>query len=453
MTDIVLSTDTTEQQLVLGQGTTFTLEAGVNLTVTGGVAARSFGADASALIFDVQGALTSDADGIGLYRGSGHTVTVGTLGSIAVSGIGLDALRTSSGSYTIEGSISSTGAEAVALGSDDWLINYGTLSTAASGDADLGAITQTGSNRVSNYGDVTADASAAITGDTGLDLRNGADIAGVGSVIDISADDGALIVISNSGTVSGGDIALSLDATTGGITVANTGTLTGAVSAIVLTGDGDHALKNRGTIEGDVVLAGGADSFDGRGGSVLGDVLAGAGNDNVWGGDLADSLFGEGGNDFIKGGLGNDNIFGGANNDRLFGGADDDMVRGGSGDDRLWGNSGDDLLEGGLGSDNLNGGAGNDVLNGDEGDDVLFGRFGDDTIDGGEGNDLVKLTGAQADYTFLLLESGAVQITDNTADRDGVDTVSNVEQVQFIGDDGALVDLSTLTAASVEVLG
>ena len=110
------------------------------------------------------------------------------------------------------------------------------------------------------------------------------------------------------------------------------------------------------------------------------------------------------------------------------------------------------MIEGGDGADNLNGGAGNDILNGDAGDDILFGRWGDDTVDGGDGNDVLKLTGSQADYTFLLLEGGAVQITDNTADRDGVDTVVNVEQVQFIGDDGALLDLNTLVAAAVEGL-
>lgn len=453
MTDIVLSADTTQQQLVLGQGTLFTIEAGVSLTVTGGVAVRSFGADASNLVFDVQGAISSDADGVGLYRGTGHSLMVGQTGSVTAAGIGLDAQRTTNGLYTIEGAIASTAAEAVALGTDDWLINYGTLSTDAVVANDMAVITQRGANRVSNYGDVTATATGAISGDDGLDLRNGANITGIGSTIEASADDGAAIVISNSGTISGGDAALTLAAASGGITIANAGTISGSVVAITLSGDGDHSLKNRGLIEGDVVLAGGADVFDGRGGSVVGDVLSGAGDDTVWGGDLADSLFGEGGADLIKGGLGADNIFGGADNDRLFGGADDDMVRGGSGDDRLWGNDGDDLLEGGDGADNLNGGRGVDILNGEAGDDVLFGRWGDDTINGGEGNDVVKLTGAQSDYTFLLLESGAVQITDNTADRDGVDTVSNVEQVQFIGDDGALVDLSTLVEAAVEGLG
>jgi len=325
-------------------------------------------------------------------------------------------------------------------------------SDATSGD-DMAAITQRGANRVSNYGDVIATGASAITGEDGLDLRNGADVTGTGSTINVSAADGATITISNSGTISGGDAALTLAADIGGITIANAGTIAGSVVAISLSGDGGHSIKNRGLVEGDVVLANGADMFDGRGGSVVGDVLAGAGNDSVWGGDLADSLFGEAGADLIKGGLGADNIFGGADNDSLYGGADDDMVRGGSGDDRLWGNSGDDLLEGGDGADNMNGGSGADILNGDAGDDILFGRWGDDTIDGGDGNDVVKLTGAQADYTFLLLESGAVQITDTTADRDGVDTVSNVEQVQFIGDDGALIDLSTLVAASVEGLG
>lgn len=72
------------------------------------------------------------------------------------------------------------------------------------------------------------------------------------------------------------------------------------------------------------------------------------------------------------------------------------------------------------------GGIGNDSLYGGEGDDVLNGGAGNDFIDGGGGNDLLQLTGSAGDYVITRSGSGW-----QISGASGVDTVVNVERVQF----------------------
>ncbi|AFM27770.1 Ca2+-binding protein, RTX toxin [Desulfomonile tiedjei DSM 6799] len=139
------------------------------------------------------------------------------------------------------------------------------------------------------------------------------------------------------------------------------------------------------------------------------------------------SLYGNGGNDFIYGGLsdetiygdsedgdnsGSDNIAGGPGDDTIYGDskygngsgfdnidgqAGDDTIFGdseygtGSGGDEIWGDDGDDVMYGdsrqssGSGSDTFYGGAGNDVMYGDS--EFALGT-GNDTMNGGDGDDL-----------------------------------------------------------------
>ena len=100
----------------------------------------------------------------------------------------------------------------------------------------------------------------------------------------------------------------------------------------------------------------------------------GSGDDQLFGGNDADTITGAAGNDKIEGGFGNDLLNGQADNDRLFGGAGSDTLIGDHGTDRAWGGSGGDLLEGG---------AGKDQLWGDDGEDTLAGGLGDDLLTGG----------------------------------------------------------------------
>ncbi len=92
---------------------------------------------------------------------------------------------------------------------------------------------------------------------------------------------------------------------------------------------------------------------------------------------------------------------------------------GGSGNDTITGNDADNLLQGMGGVDTIDGGAGND------------------TLTGGDGTDTAVFSGAYSEYTVVRSSDGTYTVTDNTASRDGVDTLTTFEQVQF--SDGTLV--------------
>jgi Ca2+-binding RTX toxin-like protein len=93
---------------------------------------------------------------------------------------------------------------------------------------------------------------------------------------------------------------------------------------------------------------------------------------------------------------GDDELYGGALADLLLGGADDDRLTGGAGDDDLYGEDGDDVLTGGGGDDRLYAGTGRDLLRGGAGLDTLFVESADvsagDAWDGGDGHDRISFT-------------------------------------------------------------
>ncbi len=91
-----------------------------------------------------------------------------------------------------------------------------------------------------------------------------------------------------------------------------------------------------------------------------------------------------------QGTAGNDDLYGYAVADTLSGDDGDDLLRGAAGDDTLYGDRGADCLLGEAGADRLDGGDGNDQLNGGDGDDVLLGQDGVDRLEGDRGNDLLR---------------------------------------------------------------
>ena len=206
---------------------------------------------------------------------------------------------------------------------------------------------------------------------------------------------------------------------------------------------------------------------------------AGRGDDDLTGGDLADRLYGNLGDDRLDGGRGADELRGADGNDRLYsldygdgtrdtvvdGGLGTDFARidlsastaaltfsianpnvemivdglsvigieqvdvtAGSGDDSLTGGALADVLEGGAGADTLAGGAGDDTLRGGDGDDLLDGGAGDDLIEGGNGTDTLRLDGARADYAIAQV-SGYIEIRDLRGTA--VDRLAGVEYVAF----------------------
>jgi len=96
--------------------------------------------------------------------------------------------------------------------------------------------------------------------------------------------------------------------------VVNRGTITGSIvsheAAISI-----EAITNSGTIEGDVLLAGGDDVYEGSAGRLLGVLSGEAGNDRLTGGILAETILGGGGNDVIAGNGGDDTLDGGGCHD------------------------------------------------------------------------------------------------------------------------------------------
>ncbi len=69
-------------------------------------------------------------------------------------------------------------------------------------------------------------------------------------------------------------------------------------------------------------------------------------------------------------------------------------------------------------------------LTGNDGDNTLRGNAGDDLIDGGNGTDVAVYEGNAADYT-VTPGPGAVRVIDHRVDRDGSDTLLNIESIAF----------------------
>lgn len=189
----------------------------------------------------------------------------------------------------------------------------------------------------------------------------------------------------------------------------------GAVSADgALEGDGmplsddsvPAAAENATLIGGDVAEslygAGGDDHISGRGGE---DILIGrTGDDWLSGGDGDDHLYGAAGADTLLGGLGADVLHGEDGDDTLGGDAGDDALYGHQGDDALQGGAADDTLSGGDGFDSLLGGDGDDELTGGHGRDLLSGGAGLDMLEGGEGSDTIwgQMPGEEDDAADFL---------------------------------------------------
>jgi len=175
----------------------------------------------------------------------------------------------------------------------------------------------------------------------------------------------------------------------------------------------------------------------------------------------ADTINHQGG---VNSGPGNDTI----NLGDFHGGKDTSVwsftVNGAGGNDQIFGLDSVDRLNGGPGNDNLFGAGGNDTLNGGDGDDYLQGGPGTDTIDGGMGRDTASFglptgtagtfqavdgTGADAGSWIINLvngvtttavfkvtpggQPGSATVTGlGPAAGLGVDTVTNVEELQFL---------------------
>jgi len=117
----------------------------------------------------------------------------------------------------------------------------------------------------------------------------------------------------------------------------------------------------------------------------------------------------------------------------VFGSDGNDVLSGDDKEDYLSGGAGNDVITGGKNEDFLDGGAGNDTLSGGDDEDVLIGGAGDDVLDGGAGTDIAVFQGARDQYFVTDNGDGTYTVADRVSDRDGSDTVENVETFSFGG--------------------
>jgi len=100
--------------------------------------------------------------------------------------------------------------------------------------------------------------------------------------------------------------------------------------------------------------------------------------------------------------------------------------------------------------ENAIGGSGNDQILGNLANNLLSGGKGNDTIDGGSGIDTAIYSGVASSYT-ITVTSGTATITDKTSNRDGIDSLRNIERLQFT-DKNIALDLAPTQAAGQTAL-
>lgn len=81
--------------------------------------------------------------------------------------------------------------------------------------------------------------------------------------------------------------------------------------------------------------------------------------------------------------------------------------------------------------ENAVGGSGSDTLIGNAADNKLTGNAGNDHLDGGAGVDTALYSGLRASYDIVQNADGSWTVTDLRAGGDGVDSLSNMELLQF----------------------
>ena len=102
---------------------------------------------------------------------------------------------------------------------------------------------------------------------------------------------------------------------------------------------------------------------------------------------------------------------------------------------------------------NGTGNALDNVITGNAAANTFTGGGGNDSIIGGGGTDTVVMSGLRANYTVTQISATVFQIVDNTAGRDGTDTLTNVTNVQFTDGTFTAVDsrlqLSSMAPAAM----
>ena len=102
--------------------------------------------------------------------------------------------------------------------------------------------------------------------------------------------------------------------------------------------------------------------------------------------------------------------------------------------------------------ENAIGGSGTDTITGNSKGNELTGGGGNDTIDGAGGVDVAKYSGAFASYT-ITGSASALSVSHNSGGADGVDSLSNVEYLEFSDGVWSIADALASNAATAASLG
>ncbi|MDB2469813.1 M10 family metallopeptidase C-terminal domain-containing protein, partial [Alphaproteobacteria bacterium] len=102
--------------------------------------------------------------------------------------------------------------------------------------------------------------------------------------------------------------------------------------------------------------------------------------------------------------------------------------------------------------ENAIGGSGTDTITGNSKGNELTGGGGNDTIDGAGGVDVAKYSGAFANYT-ITGSASALTVSHNSGGADGVDSLSNVEYLEFSDGVWSIADALASNARTAASLG
>ena len=312
---------------------------------------------------------------------------------------------------------------------------YGILSTSENGryvnDGSITAnqfgIFASNGKSIVNNGEINA-ATGLASGTADVRMENSGSIASFFS--GIKADMGGAKIVNH----QGGEIDSKIDGVylggTDASSLVNRGIITGDTHSI-MDGDGDLTVRNFGTLNGDVMLGAGTDSFDTRGGTLVGKVYGGDGDDSYFVSSTSIVLVEQSdeGNDRVLAGV---DYQLGANIESLtLLGKDDAKGTGNMLGNELIGNKGDNRLFGLGGSDALGGSSGDDQLTGGNNNDVFIFNSGDD-------HDVIHDFKDGADLLFMSFVDSAGDFADlklHHVKQDGDDLVITYGNDQLIIED------------------
>lgn len=287
-------------------------------------------------------------------------------------------------------------------------------SVTVSGGGYVGFVSMAGSgNSVINQGTMSGEVGTAMVsfGTSGGFFAGETNTVTNGGMISITRDSSSTAsAISAAGTAA--------------TVITNTGTISGGNGNAISLGSGSDVIYNTGTIYGAVLLGEGANTLDSTSGAIFGSVTGG-----------------NGGNIIRMGSIGA-TVTTGAATDRIWGGAGDDTINSGGGADVLFGGDGYDTINAGSGLDSIKGEGGGDDMNGGDGSDYLFGGDGDDLLDGGGDTIFINfLYGGAGDDVYVITNNLDI-VNERAQGGSGIDQIiiraamnfSLVERYQLRGD-------------------